>query len=110
MAKYEMETKTLSQRENEILQTAAAILKKYLNPGKIVLFGSRGKGNFHKNSDFDLALDKDRPDIRIERKISEEMDEVAGLYKVDIVYLNDVDEEFREIILKTGKAIYERGS
>lgn len=104
------ETKALSQRENEILQMAVAVLKKYLNPDKIILFGSRGKGGFHKNSDFDLAVDRERPDIRIERKISEEIDQVAGLYEVDIVYLSNVDEAFRDIILKTGKTVYERRS
>lgn len=105
-----METKTLSQRENEILQMAVAVLKKYLIPDKIILFGSRGKGKFYKNSDFDLAVDRERPEIRIERKISDEIDEVAGLYDVDIVYLKAVDEAFRDIILKTGKTIYERRS
>jgi predicted nucleotidyltransferase len=104
------EAKTLSQRENEILEMVVGVLKKYLNPDKIILFGSRGKGKIYKNSDFDLAVDKGRPDIRIERKISEEIDEVAGLYEVDIVYLNNVDEAFRDIVLKTGKIIYERRS
>jgi len=105
-----MEAKTISQREREILETIVEILKKYLNPGRIILFGSRGKGRFYKNSDFDLAVDKEKPDIRIERMILEAIDKVAGLYEADIVYLGSVDKAFKDIILESGKVIYERGN
>lgn len=104
-----MEIKTvIQQREVKILETIVSILKKYLSPGKIILFGSRGKGKFYRNSDFDIAVDKERPDIRIQRRISEEIDNIAGLYKVDIVYLENVDETFKDLIIRTGKVIYER--
>jgi len=103
-----MTVKTLSQRETEILEKAVEVLKRNLHPDKIILFGSRGKGKFQKYSDFDLAVSNGTPDIRTERRISEEIEEIAGLYKIDIVYLNSVDEEFKDIILKTGEVKYER--
>jgi len=95
-------------REQTILNNAVAILKAHLNPGKIILFGSRAKGKAYKNSDFDLAVDQAKVDITTERKIREELEKAAGLYKVDVVYLNQVDEGFKNLILKTGKVIYER--
>lgn len=105
-----MTVRALSRRETEILRNAIEVLKRHLHPDKIILFGSRGKGNFQKYSDFDLAVSNGIPDIRTERKILEDIEEIAGLYNIDIVYLNSVDEEFKDIILKTGEVIYERGS
>ena len=97
-----------TKRQEKILERATRILKEYLKPARIILFGSRGKGQFHPGSDFDLAVDKERPGIRTERKIREELEEVAGLYHVDIVYLPEVDGGFKNLIVKTGKVIYER--
>ena len=100
----------MTPRETEILNNVVGILKKYLSPGKIILFGSRAKQDSPKNSDFDLAVDKEKLDIRDERKIREEIEKVSGLYKVDIVFLKSVDPKFRNIVLKTGRLVYERSS
>ncbi|MDI6735200.1 MAG: nucleotidyltransferase domain-containing protein [bacterium] len=100
----------MNNRENEILRETIDVLKEGLNPSRIILFGSRAKGNNDKNADFDFAVDCKRPKISVQRKISEEIEKISGLYKVDIVYMLSVDEEFRKIILKTGEVIYERGA
>ena len=95
-------------KEQRILNNVVNIIRKDLEPVEIILFGSRAKGNFYKNADFDLAVDKERPNIRRHRKMMEKINMITGLYKVDIVYLNSIDKAFKEIILKTGKIIYER--
>lgn len=97
-----------SQREQEILKRSVEVLKKYLDLGKIILFGSRGKGKFNRNSDFDLAVDNEIPGIRMERKLLEEVDKVSGLYKIDIIYLRSVHAAFRDIVIKAGKIVSER--
>ena len=84
------------------------ILKKELDPDRIILFGSRAKERFHKNSDFDIAIDKEEVDIRKRREITEEIEKALGLYKFDLVFLRSVDNSFKNIILKTGRIIYER--
>ncbi|MEW6203576.1 MAG: nucleotidyltransferase domain-containing protein [bacterium] len=99
-----------AQREKEIQDKVIEIIKKKIAPCKIILFGSRAKGKHNKGSDFDFAVDSESPGIRAERKIMEEIDEIAGLYKVDIVYLGTVDETFKNLVLKTGKVVYERGN
>lgn len=86
------------------------ILKVHFNPPRILLFGSRAQKEFNKFSDFDMAVDREMLDIRQLRRLKEEIEKVSGLYKVDIVFLKSVDEEFRSIVLKTGKVIYERGN
>lgn len=103
-----VKAKDTRHRQEEILNQIIKILQKYLNPDKILLFGSRLNQGFDNHSDFDLAVDKEKADIRLQRRIREEIDESVGLYSVDIVYLNSVDESFRNIIWKTGRVVYER--
>lgn len=103
-----MAAKALSPREREVLEGVVEILKKNLEPNTIILFGSRAKGTARETADFDLAVDAERPELRQERKILEQIDEVSGLYSVDVVYLGSVDEEFKDIILKNGQVVYER--
>jgi predicted nucleotidyltransferase len=95
-------------REKEILGKAVAILRDSLSPRRILLFGSRTGKRYPPGADFDIAVDHARPQFRKARKILESVNECAGLYKIDLVYLPDVDEDFREMILETGRIIYEK--
>jgi len=100
----------MNQREEQILRDTLILLKTHLNPFKIILFGSRAKGESVLSSDFDLAVDCERIDSGLKIKIKEEIETICGLYNVDVVYLNEIEEEFKNIILKTGKVIYARGT
>lgn len=103
-----MSEQIVSSREKEILKGIIEILRRRLTPNQIILFGSRGKGKSHQGAGFDFAVDENRPPTREERVIFEEIDPIAGLYDVDIVYLKQVDSAFKELIIKTGKVIYAR--
>ena len=81
-------------------------LKQY-NPKKIILFGSRARGDYKKNSDIDIAVDLN-VSFREKRKLREKIDALAGLYSVDLIFLNDVDENFKNKLLKEGKKLYEK--
>ena len=98
----------MTPRENQVLEAMLNILKKELNPRKIVLFGSRAEGRHAPGSDFDLAVDADQPDRGRACEIREVVNESIGLYKADIVYLPNVDPDFRRLVLNTGKVVYER--
>ncbi len=98
----------MNKRHDEIVKDVADVLRKFLNPPRIIIFGSRAKGNNGGHSDFDFAVDCPRPSISIERQMNEQVEKISGLYGVDIVYLGSVDKDFRQIILKTGRPIYER--
>ncbi len=98
----------MNERENEILRGTIEVLKRHLDPSQIILFGSRAKNSNDKSADFDFAVTTPKPMICVQRKMAEEIDKVSGLYKVDIVYLPSVEEEFKDIIAKTGRVVYER--
>ena len=90
------------------LHTILKLIIKEYDPKKVILFGSRGKGTNNFNSDYDIAIDSNNVDFRTKRKFYEIIDDNIGLHKIDILYLKEVDKSFRNIILKTGRVIYER--
>ena len=96
----------MTAREKEVLETAVSILRREVDPPRIILFGSRVEGRHDPGSDFDLAIDAPKPDRAYQ--IHETVNDSVGLYTVDIVYLPNVDPDFRHLILNTGKVIYER--
>ena len=78
-------------------------IKKY-NPKRVILFGSRSRGDNLKNSDIDIAVDIDLS-FREKRKLKEKLDLIAGLYKVDLVFFDEMSEDFKKHILKEGKVL-----
>lgn len=95
-------------REKEILNKVIKTLKEHVNPKKIYLFGSRAKNTHRNGSDFDFAVTGKTPAFESQKRIEDKIADFAGLYKIDIVYLENVDEGFRELILHEGKVIYEK--
>lgn len=45
-------------------------------------------------------------DARTERLLKETLDEKAGIFTVDLVVLDKVEPEFREIVIQTGRVVY----
>jgi len=90
------------------LKRISHIIIKDANPKRIILFGSRAKGNYTESADYDLAIDSDKISFRDKRKLIDKIEDVIGLHSVDLVYLKEIDSKFRKIILGTGKVIYER--
>ncbi|MBI4647134.1 MAG: nucleotidyltransferase domain-containing protein [Bacteroidia bacterium] len=110
MPKYGSGVERVTLREKEVHDKIVKILQDLLRPQRIILFGSRGKDRARQGSDFDFAVDMTRPDEKLEREVKECVDGVLGLYSADIVYLGSVEPDFRDLILKTGRIVYERRS
>lgn len=90
------------------LKKITDILIEEYHPKRIILFGSRGKDTYTPSSDYDIAIDTNKSDLRQKRIIKERIERVIGLNKIDLVFLREVESGFREIIYKSGKIIYER--
>ncbi len=98
-----MRKKANAQR---VIEATIRELKLYM-PERIILFGSRARGDYKHNSDIDIAVDLVL-DFRGKRKLLEKIDKLSGLYTVDIVFLPEIDENFRKKILEEGKVLYEK--
>jgi len=103
-----MGMKVKKGREKDIINNVVNVLKEHLDPKKVILFGSRAKKKNSQSSDFDFAVDSKKVDIRDYRKIKEEIEEFSGLYKIDVVFLSDLDEDFKDIVYETGETVYEK--
>ncbi len=94
---------------DDILQNIIKLLIGDLNPDRLILFGSRAKGTAHKGSDIDVAVEGGKSlEYREERKLKEKIEEVSGIYFVDIVFLGKISKDFRDMIMETGKVVYEK--
>lgn len=103
-----MEKTAYKKREEIIIDKIVSLIRKDIGPDRMLLFGSRAEGRHGPGSDFDIALDGKKISVRKMRELREKLEEVSGLYKVDIIFLESVDKEFKDIILRKGKILYER--
>lgn len=86
-------------------------LKKLPFVQKIILYGSRARGDFQKRSDIDLAIicpDAQESDWRVVLDIIENAD---TLLSIDCVRLDTLDKDnpLKEAIMKDGIVLYQQG-
>jgi len=74
---------------------------------RILLFGSRARGDETSRSDIDIAVDLPATFSK-KREIKEVVDSLAGLHKVDLVFIEEANEEILQTIEKEGVVLYER--
>jgi len=76
---------------------------------RLYLFGSWAQGRALTVSDLDIALDTGTPiDPATISRITESLDELPTLRKVDLVDLQAVDQEFRRRVMRDGELIHVR--
>ncbi|CAB1262755.1 nucleotidyltransferase domain-containing protein [Clostridium sp. MT-14] len=89
-----------------IIRAISKIGMKY-KVNKIVLFGSRARGDNKKTSDIDLAVYCDE-NFQNEGKMYFELDDMDTLLKLDIIFVNsNTDKKLIENIGRDGVVIYE---
>ena len=75
------------------------------NIDKVILFGSRARGDFKRTSDIDLAVTGGD----FERFALDVDEETQSLLEFDIVNLDsEMQDELRESIFREGKMLYEK--
>ena len=90
--------------KEQVIQEIRALAQKN-NVEKVILFGSRARGDFKRTSDIDLAV-KGGDFARFALDVDEE---TSTLLKYDIIDLDrDIQDELRESIQKDGRVIYEK--
>ncbi|MEW6081375.1 MAG: nucleotidyltransferase domain-containing protein [Bacillota bacterium] len=79
-------------------------LQKSDNVTRAVIFGSRAEGDYRYNSDIDLAV---YCEGKLPAAVRLDLDEAAGIYKIDIVDMNScLDENLRRRVEERGVEIY----
>ena len=57
---------------------------------KIVLFGSRARGDFSSVSDYDIAIFENHLSALDKACLCDDVDEIETLNKIDIIFVHDV--------------------
>ena len=88
----------------EVIEEIRKLARKY-DVTKVILFGSRARGDFKRTSDIDIAV-TGGDFVRFALDVDEE---TSTLLEYDIVDLdNDMQDELRESIRKEGRILYEK--
>lgn len=74
-------------------------INRTMNPEKIILYGSRARGDFHRHSDTDIAVDTNGS-----------IEDIKAAGAVDIVNYRKIDKRLKDKIDKEGILLYERKS
>ena len=88
----------------EVIEEIQKLAQKY-GVAKVILFGSRARGDFKRTSDIDIAV-TGGDFVRFALDVDEE---TSTLLEYDIVDLDsDMQDELRESIRKEGRILYEK--
>lgn len=89
------------------MATVSDIFRKAPEIKEVWIFGSRAKGNYKTGSDIDLAIINELANAKIISWLSSEISESSLPYKVDMVYLPDLNnKELSEHIKRVGILFY----
>ena len=78
---------------------------------KIILYGSRAKGNFKNSSDLDLTMLGEGLDLNLLLNVVDQLDGLLLPWMIDLSILDQIDNDsLREHIGRVGKVFYEKGS
>jgi len=93
---------------DNVIEQIKEIACKY-NINKILLFGSRARGDNSLTSDYDIAVFGDGLSEVDKARFSFDVDEIETLKKIDIVYVNqNVTDNLVKNIIRDGVTIYEQ--
>ncbi|MEK6704956.1 MAG: nucleotidyltransferase domain-containing protein [Bdellovibrionota bacterium] len=84
----ESKTGGLSQ---SVVDSLKAVFSRHPNIKKIILYGSRAKGNYKPGSDVDLTLVAPKMALTELLKIENEIDELLLPYKVDLSLFHKIE-------------------
>ena len=103
---FKMETSGLSAKD---IDSIRSIFRKYAQIKKVLIYGSRAKGNYKPVSDIDLTLIGNNIDLSLQMKIEFDLDDLLLPYKFDIsIYDKITNTEFINHIDRIGKEFYKR--
>jgi len=93
--------------KSNIIEKINNVFAKYLQIEKVVLYGSRAKGNYKTGSDIDLTVIGNNITLTLLHKIENELDELLLPYTIDISILSHIkNEKLIEHINRIGKEFY----
>ncbi len=93
--------------KEETIFKITSVFEKFPQIEKVILYGSRAKGNFKRGSDIDLTLYGKNLNLTLINKIETEIDDLLLPYTFDISIFHQLDNsELINHINRVGKTFY----
>lgn len=94
--------------DDPVLREIIALATQF-NVDRILLYGSRARGDHSPLSDYDVAIFGEHLSATDRVLLSHAIDDIKTLKKIDLVYMNgNRHDDFRRQILGEGVVIYEQ--
>ena len=94
--------------KNEVIEAATAVFSRYKQIEKVVLFGSRAKGNYKNGSDIDIAISGMELQLNDQLRMMNELEELEMPYTFDVAFLHHISNPaLLEHIKRIGIVIYD---
>lgn len=93
----------------QTIDAITEVFKRYPLVDRVVLYGSRAKGDFRANSDIDLTLIGENLDLTLLLKIETDLDDLLLPYKIDLSLFRKIEnKDLRDHINRVGIVFYEK--
>lgn len=93
---------------DKVILSVNSVFKKYSSIEKVILYGSRAKGNYRTGSDIDLTIYSNDSSHALLSKVLVDLDELLLPYKIDLSFYNDIgNDSLKEHINRVGIVFYE---
>jgi predicted nucleotidyltransferase len=97
--------------EEKHIKSIQSVFKKYDIIEKVILYGSRAKGNYRYNSDIDLTIIGKNIDLNILLRLNNELDDLLLPYEIDLSILNRIENnDLLDHIKRVGVTFYEKNT
>jgi predicted nucleotidyltransferase len=91
------------------LEQISGIFRRHSEVEKVILYGSRAKGNYKPYSDIDVTLVGSKIDLTLQNKIENELDDLLLPYKFDVSVFHKIkNKDLIEHIQRVGKNLFSR--
>jgi predicted nucleotidyltransferase len=91
------------------IQIINNVFSKFDSVDKVVIYGSRAKGNFKPGSDIDLIMEGQNLNLNLLNKISTMLHDLPIPYLVDLSIKNKIDKkELLEHVERVGEIFYKK--
>ncbi|PCI61278.1 MAG: hypothetical protein COB35_06765 [Gammaproteobacteria bacterium] len=90
-----------------VIKQIQQVFEQYPEIDKVILYGSRAKGNYRNGSDVDLTLQGAKINLDILNRLSTELDDLLLPYTIDLSIYNHIDnKDLIQHIEKVGRVFY----
>ncbi len=94
---------------DEVINDVCKVFSKHSNIQKVLIFGSRAKGNYGEGSDIDLAAIGENISFNQLMDINIQIEDLGLLYKVDVVdYNKNIGTPIGDHIDRVGIIFYDK--